>query len=193
MRIFLAFIVVQFLLTGCSAVATGGAEITGLSLWHDRRTSKAIAEDERIEITAAIELNSQNSIRYECHYNVTAYNRTVLVTGEAPNKKLKDKIISVVRVIPGVKLVHNELRNAQPSTIASRSKDSIITTKVKTALTKIKSLPGFDATRVKVVTEAGVVYLLGLVHEKEGHITAEIARRKKGVKKVIKMFEYIRK
>jgi osmotically-inducible protein OsmY len=186
MRTFLAFIIIQLFLSGCSTIATGGAEVTGLSLWHDRRTSIAIAEDERIELTSSIELNSHNDTRYECHYNVTAYNGTVLVTGEAPTKKLQNKIISIVRIIPGVKLVHNELKIAQPSSFSTRSHDSLITTKVKTALTKVKELPGFDATRVKVITESGTVFLMGLVHDKEGHIASEIARREKGVKKVIK-------
>ena len=193
MRTFLALIVIQLLLSGCSTVATGGAEVTGLSLWHDRRTSIALAEDERIELTSSIELNSHNDTSDECHYNVTAYNGTVLVTGEAPTEKLRNKIISIVRVIPGVKIVHNELKIAPPSSFSSRSLDSLITTKVKTALTQVKDLPGFDATRVKVITESGTVFLLGLVHDKEGHIASEIARRVKGVKKVVKIFEYIKK
>ncbi|MCK5829393.1 MAG: BON domain-containing protein [Methylococcales bacterium] len=192
MRILLAFIVVQILLSGCSTLATGGAEVTGLSLWHDRRTSKALAEDERIEVTSSIELNSHNDTRERCHYNITAYNGIALITGEAPTEKLQKKIISIVRVIPGVKLVQNELQIANPSSFSTRSHDSLITTKVKTALTKVKSIPGFDATRIKVITESGTVFLMGLVHDKEGHITAEIARREKGVKKVVKIFEYIK-
>lgn len=185
------FIIITTLLTGCSTLMTGGAEITGLSLLHDRRTSKALMNDERIEINAGIELNSHDDTRSECHFNVTAYNGTVLVTGETPTQQLRNKVISIVQTIPGVKLVHNELTIGPLSSFTSRSHDTLITTKVKSALSNIKNLPGFDATRVKVITEKGVVYLLGLVHKNEGLVATEIARRENGVKQVVKIFEFI--
>ncbi|MCF6203192.1 MAG: BON domain-containing protein [Methylococcaceae bacterium] len=193
MKKFLIFIsiVFQLLLEGCSTVATGGAEITGLSLWHDRRTSKALAIDERIEINSVIELNSHDDTRNKCHFNVTSYNGAVLVSGEAPTEKLRNKIISIVRVIQGVKIVHNELQIASPSTFSKRSYDSYITTKIKTSISRINNIPGFDATRIKVVTESGTVFLLGLVHKNEADVVTDIARREKGVKKVVKIFEYI--
>lgn len=191
MKVIISLIFIHLFLSACSSVATGGAEITGLSLLHDRRTSRALAIDERIEINASIELNSHDETRKACHFNVTAYNGIVLVSGEAPTEALRDKIISIVRVIPDVKLVHNEVKIGKLSSFATRSHDTLITTKVKTSLSNVKNLPGFDATRVKVVTESGVVYLLGLVHTKEGHIASEVARRESGVKKVVKIFEYI--
>jgi osmotically-inducible protein OsmY len=189
-RLFLLYIL-MLLNSGCSTIATGGAEVSGLSLLHDRRTSEALLVDERIEINAGIELNAHDDIRDQTHFNVTSYNGRVLVTGEAPTEQLRDKIIGLVRVISGIKLVHNEMVIAEPSTYASRSKDTLITTKVKAALSKVRNLPGFDATRVKVVTENGVVYLMGLLHQKEGNVATEIARREEGVKQVVKIFEYI--
>lgn len=191
MKILITLSFVHFLLSGCSTVATGGAEITGLSLMHDRRSAEQLVIDERIEITASVELNSYDETRKSSHFNITSYNGIVLVTGEAPTEALRDQIITIVRVIPDVKLVHNEIRIAKLSSFSTRSHDTLLTTKVKTSLSKVKHLPGFDATRVKVVTESGVVYLLGLVHAKEGHIASEIARREKGVKRVVKIFEYI--
>ena len=191
MKHFIFIILTSTLLTGCSTLMTGGAEITGLSLLHDRRTSNALINDERIEINAGIELNSHDDTRSECHFNVTAYNGTVLVTGEAPTEQLRSKVISIVQTIAGVKLVHNELTIAPPSSFTSRSHDTLITTKVKSALSNINNLPGFDATRVKVITEKGVVYLLGLVHKNEGLVATEIARRETGVKQVVKIFEFI--
>ncbi|MCF6250966.1 MAG: BON domain-containing protein [Methylococcaceae bacterium] len=191
MKTTIIFIFVHLLLSGCSIIATGGAEITGLSLLHERRTSKTLLIDERIEITAGIELNSYENIRKLCHYNVTAYNGKVLVTGEAPTESLRNKIIQIIRKISGVKLVHNELIIAQPSSFVQRSRDTFITTKVKSSLSNVTNLPGFDATRVKVITENGIVYLLGLVHKNEGLVATEITRRVSGVKKVVKIFEYI--
>ena len=191
MRFFLFLVFILFFVSSCSTIATGSAELSGLSLLHERRNSNAILLDVRIEINAGIELNSYDKTRNECHFNVTSYNGTVLVTGEAPTEILRNKIISIVRKIPGVKLVHNELTIAQPSSFATRSHDTYITTKVKSSLSNVKNLPGFDATRVKVITENRVVYLLGLVHKNEGHVATEIARRESGVKKVVKVFEYI--
>ncbi len=191
MRIFLVLFFIPYFLSGCSTIATGGAEITGLSLLHERRTSEAIMTDEGIEINASIELNSHDDTRSESHINVTAYNGTVLITGETPTEQLRKKVISIVRKISGVKLVHNELIIAQPSSFTTRSEDTLITTRVKSSLSKVKNLPGFDATRVKVITENGSVFLLGLVHQNEGQTATEIARRVSGVKKVVKVFEYI--
>ncbi len=191
MKYFLLLILIHLSLTGCSTIATGGAELSGLSLLHDRRNSSVILSDERIEINAGIELNSHEDTRTQCHFNVTAYNGTVLVTGEAPTVQLLNKIISIVRVIPGVKIVHNEMQVTSPTSFSSRSNDTLITAKVKSSLSNVKILPGFDATRVKVITENGTVFLLGLVHKNESHIATEIARRESGVKKVVKIFEII--
>jgi osmotically-inducible protein OsmY len=179
------------LISACSTIATGGAEITGLSLLHDRRTGEALMKDEQIEIKAALELNASDDIRDRAHFNVTAYNGIVLITGEAPDAVLRDKMLEKVRVIPNVKMVHNEVVIAPPSSYSSRSADTLITTKVKSALSNIRDLPGFDATRVKVVTENGVVYLLGLLHQTEAKAAGEQVRSVKGVKKVVKVFEVI--
>lgn len=191
MRIFLSLFFLSCFLTGCTTIATGTAEVTGLSLLHDRRTGAVILSDESTEISASIKLNSNENIRSQCHFNVTSYNGTVLVSGEAPTKHLRDEIISIVRVIPDVKLIHNELQIAQPSSFSARSNDTLITTKVKSSISEVRNIPGFDATRIKVITESGTVYLLGLVHKNEGHITTEMARRVDGVKQVVKIFEYI--
>jgi len=172
-------------------IATSGAEVSGLSFLHDRRSSETLIRDERIEINAEIALDSETELRRQCHFNITAYNGIVLVTGEAPTESLRNKIISIVRQIPDVKLVHNQLVIAQPTSLTSRSQDALITTRVKSALSQIKNLPGFDATRIKVVTEQSVVYLMGLVHRNEANVATEMARRESGVKKIVKIFEFI--
>ncbi len=176
------------LASGCTALTTGDRD---LSLLHDRRTNEAIRTDERIETNTNIELNALNKTRDKTHVNVNAYNGKVLITGEASNRRLRDKIVAVVRTIPGVKLVHNEIIITEPSTLANHSTDAMITTRVKSSLSKVRNLPGFDATRVKVVTENAVVFLMGLLHRNEAHVATEIARREDGVKKVVKVFEYI--
>ena len=180
-----------FSLTGCGSLANSLAEVTGLSFLHDRRSSTAIALDESIEDSAIIELHAFDDIKEHAHFNITSYNGKVLVTGEAESENIRDKIIANIRIIPGVKLVHNEMDIAPISTMQSRSEDALITITVKDALTKIKGKPGFDATRVKVITERKVVYLMGIVHEEEGDAAAKVVQNVPDVSKIVTVFEYI--
>ena len=168
LRRFLLTLFITLLMTSCSMIATSGAEITGLALFHDRRQGSVLFTDEGIEIEADIERNKHKDLRADTHINVTSYNRVALLTGEAKTEQLRNKVVSLVRVISGVKLVHNEITIGPETSFSSRSNDSFITTKVKTALSEIDHIPGFDATRVKVITENRAVYLMGLVHRTEG-------------------------
>ena len=192
MKRLVPYFLLPFIFSGCSTMATDGAEVSGLSSLHEHRSNRILRNDERIETNAGVELNSHAGIRNNTHFNLTAYTGKVLITGEAPTAELRDKIVNIVRRISGVKLVHNEMVIAKPSSFASRSNDTVITTKVKSSLSNIKNLPGFDATRVRVVTENGVVYLMGLVHRNEAHVASEIARRASGVKQVVMVFEYLK-
>jgi osmotically-inducible protein OsmY len=187
-KLLLLFLLPAFLNTGCSTLKAGGAEITGLALLNDRRTRDAIVNDEAIEANAATRLNAYYDLREKCHFNITAYNGAVLVTGETPKQEYRDRIVDIVRVIPNVKLVHNKLTIAKPSPLNFRANDTLITGKVKTALTQI---PEFDASWVKVVTEQRTVYLMGLVHRNEGAAAVEAARRQSDIKQIITVFEYL--
>lgn len=184
-------IICMLMLAACSTVGQGLAELTGLSFLHDRRDSAAIALDEQIEDSAIIELHGLDEIKDRSHFNITSYNGKVLITGEAETEDIQEIIISNVRTISGVKLVHNEILVGPVSSLQSRSEDSLLTIKVKDAIAEIKDKPGFDATRVKVVTENKVVYLMGLVHEEEGTAAAKVVQNVDGVKKIITVFEYI--
>ncbi len=178
-------------LNGCNSLATGGAELSGLSLLHDRRNSDAILTDQRIEIDAGIELSADDDIHNKAHFNVIAFNSKVLITGEAPNEHIRNKMVAIVQRVEDVKLVHNHIEIAEPTDLLTRSSDALMTIAIKAALSDVKNLPGFDATRVKVATENSVVYLMGLLHQNEATVATEIARREDGVKKVVKLFEYL--
>lgn len=186
----LIFILI-FMLTACSSFGNGLAELTGLSFLHDRRDSKAILLDEQIEDNAVMNLHGLDEIKDKSHFNITSYNGKVLVTGEAETEDVREIIIANVRIVSGVKLVHNEMVVGPISSMQSRGEDSLLTIKVKDALAEIKDKPGFDATRVKVVTENKVVYLMGLVHEEEGIAAAKTVQNVAGVEKIITVFEYI--
>jgi len=183
--LFPAFILL--LLHGCAAaVVTGGT--AGAAMAVDRRTAGTVIEDQAIEFKAAQAFFADKEINENAHINVTSYNLVALVTGEAPSEELRDRIIKIVRDIPKVSHVYNEVTIAAPSAYVSRSSDSLITSKVKT---KLLTMENFNGTSVKVVTEKGVVYLMGLQTREEAERATEAARQVGGVQKVVKLFQYI--
>lgn len=186
----LLFLPISLLLTAC-VIGSGSAEVTGLALLHERRSGGAILSDEGIEMEADIKRHSYKDLRAFTHINVTAYNGRVLLTGESKTQKLKNYVINRVRKISGVKMVHDEIVIGPLSSFNSRTEDSYITTKIKTAIAEIRNIPGFDATRVKVITENNIVFLLGLLHRNEGPPTIAKAQSVKGVRKVVPFFEYL--
>lgn len=181
----IGIIAMCIMLGGCALVAAGGAA-TGAAVMIDRRTTATMLEDQAIELKAARELNADEELNEKAHINVTSYNTVALLTGEAPTEELRSRAVEIVRNVPKVSKVYNEIAIAAPSSLMSRSSDSVITTKVKTALF---AQDGIDATQIKVVTERGIVYLIGLASEEEQRIATEAARRVGGVQKVVKLFQ----
>jgi osmotically-inducible protein OsmY len=173
-------------LTGCVAVAVTGA-VTGASVATDRRTAGTILDDETIELKAHKAFFEDKGLHDQAHLNVTSYNNVVLLTGEAPTRELRSHAVDIVRNIRKVKRVIDEVKVAAPSSFVSRSSDSLITSKVKTKLLAAKNISGIN---VKVVTEDGVVYLMGLVSKAEGNRAADVASRTGGVQRVVKLFQY---
>ena len=130
----------------------------------------------------------ETNLGENAHVNVTSYNRNVLLTGEVPVAESKSKAESWVKEITNTRSITNEITVDQKSSIGSRSNDSYITSKIKT---KFVTENKFPANYVKVVTENGVVYLLGIITNKEADDAVEIARNTDGVTKVVKVFEYM--
>ncbi|MEI6302008.1 MAG: BON domain-containing protein [Betaproteobacteria bacterium] len=174
------------LLQACVPIAVGvGAGATVL-VATDRRTSGAYIEDEGIENKALSRINDK--YKDGAHINVTSYNRTVLLTGEVATAEVKADIEKLASEVANVKSVVNEVQIAPITTMSVRTNDSYLTSKVKARFVDANK---FSANHVKVVTEAGTVFLLGMVTRKEGDDATEIARTTGGVTKVVKLFEYI--
>lgn len=178
------------ILNGCAPLVVGGTA-TGVAMVHDRRTAGTVLEDQSIEFKALSALRKEEDLYRQSHINVTSYNMMVLLSGETPTEAYKQRAGEIVGNAEKVRQVYNELSVAAPSSMMTRSSDTLITGKVKTSLFSIKGLEGFDPTRVKVVTENGTVYLMGLLTRREGDAVAEEARRVGGVQRVVKLFEYI--
>lgn len=174
------------LLQGCAtAIVTGAA--TGASLAHDRRTTGAVIDDQGIEFKASLAIFNNKEIYEQSHINVTSYNGTVLITGETLTEQLKQKVYNMVRALPKVRTIHNELIIAAPSALPSRSSDAWITSKVKAKITADEQLDPFF---IKVVTEHGIVYLMGVVNHAEADRAVGIVSNSAGVQRVVKIFEY---
>ena len=148
-------------------------------------------DDETIELSALSQILQHEELRQYTHLNVTSYNYLALITGEAPNEALKLVAEKLVKNIDNVRAVYNEVQISAPSAVLSRSSDSLITTKVKTGLFKYINTPKFDPSRVKVVTENGTVFLMGLLTEAEANMVSDYTRTVGGVEKVVKIIEYI--
>ena len=172
-------------LTGC-AVAAGAGIATGVAVANDERSPGVIVDDQLLEFEVNDRIRAASEIFEQSHINVTSFNAVILLTGETPSDDFKTRAASLAAAVPKVRGVHNELAIAAPSSLVARSSDSWLTTKVKTTLLSEMAL---DATRVKVVTEKGVVYLMGLVSGEEAERATDLARRVSGVERVVRLFE----
>ena len=170
---------------GCIPVIVGGTG-AAVAMATDRRSSGTYVEDEGIEWKAGNRINER--LGDKVHVNVTSFNRKLLLTGEAFNEASREEAGRIAAAVENVKEVVNDLRIAPTSTLSARGNDSYISSKVKARFVDQKD---FRIQQVKVTTEAGTVYLMGLVTEKEGNAATEVARTTNGVQKVVRVFEYI--
>lgn len=172
-------------LQGCVPVLIGAGGAAAVTSLQDRRSTGTQLDDESIEVRASNRLSDRFGDR--AHTNITSYNRIALITGEVPDERTREEAEKIVLAVPGVRGVTDDLQIAGISSLASRANDSYLTSKVRGRLLDTKRI---SPVHVKVVTEAGVVYLMGLVTEPEADEAVEIARTTGGVRKVVKAFEY---
>ena len=174
-------------LAGCEMLVVGGVVAGAAVVATDRRTSGAQLDDEGIELRASSRL--QNWFGEKGHFNVTSFNGRALITGEVGNIADKLSAGQIVSRVENVKIVVNELTIAPiTSSLNERSNDAYLTSLVKTAMLGAKDVPSHA---FKVITERGVVYLLGRVTVREGQRGAEVASGVRGVIKVVRSFELI--
>ncbi len=173
-------------LTGCAALVLGGAA-TGAAVSVDRRTAGTVIGDQEIEVRAFSRLR-ENFPKDSIHVSATSFNHQLLLTGQVPDEATRTKVEAVVRPIPDVRTVFNETMVAGATSFTSAGNDASVTAQVKARMLQDNRVPSIH---VKVVTEAGVVYLMGLLTHAEADAATEVARSTNGVIKVVKLFEYI--
>lgn len=172
-------------LAGCFGAAAVGVGAGALVL-ADRRASETYITDQGLELRASNRISEKHGEKV--HVNVTSFNRLVLLTGEVPTPEIKADLDKLVAGIPNVKSISNEVAIAGPSSFGGRSNDTYLTSKVKARFVDANK---FAPNHVKVVTEAGVVFLLGIVTQTEATDAVEIARTTGGVQKVVRVFEIV--
>ncbi|MBB4863563.1 osmotically-inducible protein OsmY [Pseudomonas nitritireducens] len=153
------------------------------------RTLGSKIDDSLIETKVAVNVAKADAdLDRNSHVVVISYNGVVLLAGQTPRADLKNKAEQAAKEVQKVKTVHNELQVLQPSSLAARSNDTWLTTKIKSQMLADANVP---STRIKVLTENGIVYMLGLVTRKEGDLATQVVQGVDGVQKIVRLFEYI--
>ncbi|MGL5741919.1 MAG: BON domain-containing protein [Legionella sp.] len=181
----IAFLFVTVLLTGCFAAVVTGA-VAGMV--YDKRGVVTMEADARLfhVIHKAIVTNRQFS---DSRVIVTSFNRVVLLAGQTPTTSLRALAEKIAQTTPGVYRVYNEITVSNPIPLTERSKDSLITSQVRSRMLAKK---GLESGSIRIVTENRVVYLMGIVTDQQAALAVDAARRVNGVQKVVKTFQYIR-
>jgi osmotically-inducible protein OsmY len=185
----LVFLATLLTLQGCAALVVGGAATTAV-VAHDRRTTGTVVEDQAIELKTYDLLAKDETIKQNSKVNVTSYNKVVLLTGQASNEAARRKAEKLANQVEQVRRVVNEIEIGSTASFGEHSRDVALTTEIKLKLTNV-DLPNFDPLRVKVITERGSVFLMGLLTKEEAHAVIEVVRYVSGVRRVVKVFEYI--
>lgn len=183
-----ALVTLSLLLGGCAApLVFGGAVAGGAAVANDPRTVGTMVDDEAIELKAAAALAEDPDISKQTHIDVTSFDGVVLLTGESPSPALRARAEALVGRIRRVRHVQNEVTLGEPASGESRADDTWITTKVKSKMLAAKDVAG---THIKVVTERGTVFLMGIVDRRSADGAVRAATATAGVKRVVKMFRY---
>jgi osmotically-inducible protein OsmY len=176
-------LVAVLMLAGCPAAIIGGGAVAYGTI-EDRRTSGTMIDDDSIE--TRIGRSVRERYGENTHVNVTSFNRSVLLSGEVPEEAKRAEIEKLAQGAGNVRNITNELQVGTPSSLGARANDSYITTKVKGRILDSNKV---NPIHVKVVTEAGVVYLMGIVTEQEAADAVDVARNTGGVVKVVRIFD----
>ncbi|MFT5110966.1 MAG: osmotically-inducible protein OsmY [Parasphingorhabdus sp.] len=183
----LATSICSFYLAGCAATALGVALVTSVDIARDKRTVGTYVDDNSVEVKIRRAINRDPTIDRGVNISVTSMNGIVLLTGETPRHEQSSQAVHIARNYSEVRSVINQINISEKSRITSRSNDIWLTSKVKTRLLTTKHLRASD---IKVVTERGNVYLLGMISATEGELAVNAARKVRGITRIVKVFEY---
>ena len=177
------------ILSSCTAILVETTGTQGLQEDPGKRTTGARVEDEAIETKVVVNMKSQEPAFKDASIAAVSHNGVVLLIGQVQSQELKERATQIASTVSSkIKRIHNELEVSGKTGFLSRSNDTWLSTKVRTQLAFDDAVP---SDQVRVVTENGSVYLLGMVNENQGDSAAALARNVSGVTRVVKVFEYI--
>lgn len=188
-KITLTIVALSLSLQGCFFAVGAAAGAAGIAGVYDHRKLEQIAMDQRIAhaIDQTIRLDPKQQAN--SHFDVTSFNQIVLLTGQTTTPSLRQEAERIAKQTPNVKKVYNEIAIKGPTSSLTRTSDAWITTKIKT---QMLATEGLRSGSLKVVTENGSVYLMGIVSHEQADIAVDIARQVDGVQRVVKVFQYER-
>lgn len=183
----LAILLMVFSLSGCVATALVVGATAGGAVVYDQRSIKTQALDRNAASAINNRFAEDRYFRNQTHVSAAVLNRVALLVGQVPNEELKDRAYQIATSTRHIDRVYNQITIGPPLPFSAQSHDSWITTSVKTQMLATKNL---SSTQIKVVTEDGVVYLMGLVSRSQAELATDVARGVSGVRKVVKIFQY---
>lgn len=175
-------------LHGCIFVVGAAAGAAAIAVVYDHRTITNSFKDTKIANTIVSKIRLVPELRNECHIEVTVFNHVVLLTGEAPCARYRKEAEDLARSTHGIARLYNQISLQGPTSTLTLTSDSWITTKIKSAML---ATPDLKSSSIKVVTENGVVYIMGIVTHQQSDIAVDVARQIAGVQKVVKIFQYV--
>lgn len=185
-KIALVFLI-ALILSGCMPAAFVAGTTVG-TVVHDHRSTKTMIDDRDVTYTVQYKLDNDPELSTKAHLSIATFNHIALLVGQAPDAQLRNQAEAIAKANSKVKMVYNEITIEKPSSDMARANDTWITTKVKTVLA---ATPSLNSSTLKIVTENKVVYLMGLTTRSQANLATEKTRTVAGVKKVVKLFEYV--
>ena len=188
MRYLACLLIITLTLSLQSCLSAVGVAAVGGVLVYKRKAVENFAHDQHIESKINNSYVKNGALWERNHIVVSSVNSNVLLAGEARTPALRSKAVALAKQVPGVHKVYNEISISPPISLWRKTKDAAITTTIKSKMLVAKN---FDPSNIKVITNNGIVYLLGVVSPTQSDRAAEIASTTTGVKKVVKVFQYI--
>ncbi len=188
MRAFFVLIIVSLIgLSGCTAIVSATSD-GPIKEDPGERTLGAAIDDQIIETKALVNIRAAHKDLDNANVDAVSYNGILLLVGQVPSENLRQLAAKTAANIKRVRRVHNELAVTGKTSLLVRSNDAWLSTKVRS---KLAFSDKIESGRIKVVTENGVVYLMGIVNTQEADIAADLVRQTNGVQRVVRVFEYI--
>ena len=187
MKKLIIILAISLSLQSCIFIAGAGVGAAAIAVVYDHRKIEKVLQDQKLANAASDKIKSIPELKESSSINITCFNQIILLTGETTSASLRQEAYDIVKSVPGVTHVYNEIAIKGPISSLTRASDAWITTKIKTQMLATK---GLQSSTIKVVTENGSVYLMGIVSRHQANMTVEIARQVTGVQRVVKIFQY---